>query len=56
MPDPTIDNQPLANLVIGNLTLAGRVLAAPMAGVSDQPYRTLARRYGAALAVSEMVA
>lgn len=55
MPDPTIDNQPLASLTIGHLTLAGRVLAAPMAGVSDQPYRTLARRYGAALAVSEMV-
>lgn len=40
---------------IGSVPIAGRVLAAPMAGVSDQPYRRLARRFGAALAVTEMV-
>ncbi|PDH32718.1 MAG: tRNA dihydrouridine synthase DusB [Candidatus Thioglobus sp. MED-G23] len=44
-----------AALQIGHLALKGRVIAAPMAGVSDQPYRTLARHFGAALAVSEMV-
>ena len=44
-----------ASLQIGHLALKGRVIAAPMAGVSDQPYRTLARHFGAALAVSEMV-
>jgi len=31
------------------------VLVAPMAGITDRPFRRLARRYGAALAVSEMV-
>ena len=44
-----------APLRIGRLALKGRVIAAPMAGVSDQPYRALARDFGAALAVSEMV-
>ena len=44
-----------ASLQIGHLALKGRVIAAPMAGVSDQPYRMLARHFGAALAVSEMV-
>jgi len=43
-------------LQIGPVRLAGRVLAAPMAGISDQPYRALARRYGAALATTEVVA
>ena len=42
-------------LTIGHLALKGRVIAAPMAGVSDQPYRCLARHFGASLAVSEMV-
>ena len=40
---------------IGQVELRGSVLAAPMAGVSDRPYRRLARIHGAALAVSEMV-
>src|SRR2546421_11555713 len=30
-------------------------LCAPMAGITDRPFRRLARRYGAALAVSEML-
>jgi len=42
-------------LRIGSVVLAGKALAAPMAGVSDRPYRRIARAYGAALAVSEMV-
>jgi tRNA-dihydrouridine synthase B len=32
------------------------LILAPMAGVTDLPFRTLAHRYGAALTVSEMVA
>ena len=40
---------------IGPHQLAGRVILAPMAGISDRPTRILARRHGAALAVSEMV-
>jgi tRNA-dihydrouridine synthase B len=42
-------------MVIGNYQLDGRVMLAPMAGVTDRPFRVLCRRYGASLAVSEMV-
>jgi nifR3 family TIM-barrel protein len=38
-----------------NLTLEGRVLSAPLAGISSSAYRLLARRHGAALVVSEMI-
>ena len=40
---------------IGAYALANSVFVAPMAGITDRPFRRLARRYGAALAVSEMV-
>ena len=40
---------------IGPHLLKSPVIAAPMAGVTDQPYRNLCRKLGAALAVSEMV-
>jgi len=40
---------------IGSYTLKSPVIAAPMAGVTDQPFRNLCRKLGAALAVSEMV-
>ncbi|MFT5609790.1 MAG: tRNA-dihydrouridine synthase B [Arenicella sp.] len=40
---------------IGPFQLANSVIAAPMAGVSDKPYRKLCREYGAAMTVSEMV-
>lgn len=43
-------------LKIGSLTLDNPVILAPMAGVSDQPFRRLVRRFGAGLAVSEMIA
>ncbi len=41
-------------LRIGSLRLAGRVLLAPMAGITDGPFRRLCREQGAALAASEM--
>jgi len=41
---------------IGSFELKDRVFAAPMAGVTDRPFRRLCRRLGAAYAVSEMVA
>ncbi len=48
--------QPLLRpLQIGPYRLANNLILAPMAGVSDRPYRTLCRRLGAGLAVSEMV-
>ncbi|MGI9334632.1 MAG: tRNA dihydrouridine synthase DusB [Gammaproteobacteria bacterium] len=40
---------------LGPYTLENRLIAAPMAGVTDRPFRLLARRLGAGLAVGEMV-
>lgn len=40
---------------IGPHRLAGRVILAPMAGITDRPFRQLCRRLGAGLVVSEMV-
>ncbi len=40
---------------IGNLNIAGRLMLAPMAGITDAAYRYIARSFGAALAFSEMV-
>ncbi len=40
---------------IGAYVLRNALLVAPMAGVTDRPFRQLARRFGAGLAVSEMV-
>jgi tRNA-dihydrouridine synthase B len=40
---------------IGAYALRNGLLVAPMAGITDRPFRRLARRFGAALAVSEMV-
>lgn len=41
---------------IGPYELASNTLVAPMAGVSDRPFRELCRSFGAGLATSEMVA
>lgn len=40
---------------IGSIKLAVPVLCAPMAGITDRPYRQLVRAHGAALATSEML-
>ena len=40
---------------IGAHPLGNGLFVAPMAGITDRPFRRLARRFGAALAVSEMV-
>jgi tRNA-dihydrouridine synthase B len=40
---------------IGPYTLANNLFAAPMAGVTDRPFRQLCRKLGAGYAVSEMV-
>jgi tRNA-dihydrouridine synthase B len=39
---------------IGSFDIAPRVILAPMAGVTDKPFRLLCKRLGAGLAVSEM--
>jgi tRNA-dihydrouridine synthase B len=43
-------------LRVGPLQLDGRVMLAPMSGVSDVGMRRIARRFGASLVVTEMVA
>ncbi|MEO0914533.1 MAG: tRNA-dihydrouridine synthase, partial [Pseudomonadota bacterium] len=40
----------------GELFRTTPVLLAPLAGITDLPFRTLVRRFGASLVVSEMVA
>jgi nifR3 family TIM-barrel protein len=42
-------------IAIGPLTVWPPVVLAPMAGVTNPPFRTLCRRYGAGLYVSEMI-
>ena len=44
------------DISIGNINLTGIVVLAPMSGVTDLPYRRLAKKHGAALVVSEMIA
>lgn len=43
-------------LSVGDITLSPPVLLAPMAGITDLPFRQLVARFGAGLVVSEMVA
>lgn len=45
----------LTPLAIGNQTIANRLIVAPMAGVTDNPFRRLAKSFGAGHAVSEMI-
>lgn len=45
-----------AALNIGDVTVPGRVLAAPMTGVTDLPFRRLISRLGGAYVATEMVA
>jgi tRNA-dihydrouridine synthase B len=46
---------PMSALRIGPYTLPNSLILAPMAGVTDQPFRQLCKRMGAGLVVSEMV-
>ena len=43
-------------LQIGPHQIAARAFLAPMAGITDLPFRRMANRYGAGLVVSEMIA
>lgn len=45
-----------AGLTLGPYTLPNRWFVAPMAGVTDRPFRRLCKRLGAGYAVSEMIA
>lgn len=42
-------------LTIGPFQLQSRLLLAPMAGVTDRPYRDVCRKFGAGLSSSEMI-
>lgn len=46
----------LRPIMIGPIKIADPVILAPMTGVTDMPFRTLVRRYGSGLNVTEMIA
>ena len=45
----------MKQLTIGNVSLANPVILAPMAGVSDLPFRLLCHEQGAGMVCSEMI-
>jgi tRNA-dihydrouridine synthase B len=47
---------PLRPIEIGGVRIDCPVVLAPMTGVTDRPFRTLVRRYGSGLNVTEMIA
>ncbi|ABE62649.1 tRNA-U20-dihydrouridine synthase [Nitrobacter hamburgensis X14] len=46
----------LGPFTVGDIPIPGRVLLAPMSGITDRPFRGLAEALGAGLVVSEMTA
>lgn len=56
MPIAAAHDHPLLQpLIIGGLTIENRLMVAPMAGVTDNPFRKLCKSFGAGHAVSEMI-
>ncbi|WP_245427014.1 tRNA dihydrouridine synthase DusB [Pleomorphomonas carboxyditropha] len=55
-PDRKAMTAPAKELRVGGVTVPSPVFLAPMAGITDLPFRRVARRYGAGLTISEMVA
>ncbi|WP_435417560.1 tRNA dihydrouridine synthase DusB [Parerythrobacter aurantius] len=47
---------PLRPIMVGPVSIETPVVLAPMTGVTDLPFRTLVRRYGSGLNVTEMIA
>lgn len=45
----------LEKLKIGNVELRNNILLAPMAGITDLPFRLICEKYGAGLACTEMI-
>lgn len=54
--DRGADTASAGELRVGAVAVPSRAFLAPMAGITDLPFRRLARRYGAGLTISEMVA
>jgi tRNA-dihydrouridine synthase B len=50
-----MSGRPPSSVKIGRYVLRSNVVLAPMAGVTDRPFRTLCRRFGAGLTASEML-
>lgn len=46
----------LSPIEVGSVRIESPVILAPMTGVTDMPFRTLVRRYGSGLNVTEMIA
>src|SRR5215211_8850821 len=53
---PSEHNLSGGGISVGNVGLDGRAVMAPLSGVTDVAFRRIARRFGAAAVVSEMVA
>ncbi len=53
IPPPPVAPKPIQ---VGPVTVDTPVVLAPMTGVTDKPFRTLVRRYGSGLNVTEMIA
>ncbi len=49
------DVKPNGGFNIGDVAIPGRLALAPMAGVSDLPFRNICRRYGASMTPTEMI-
>ena len=45
----------LKRIKIGNLELKNNIFLAPMAGITDKPFRILCKEMGVGLATTEMV-
>ena len=45
----------IAPLKIGNVILENNIVLAPMAGITDRPYRMIAKEYGPGLVYTEMI-
>ena len=56
MMDESLAPPALKPIEIGPVTIATPVILAPMTGVTDMPFRTLVRRFGSGLNVTEMIA
>ena len=49
------ENMYLKKLKIGNVELRNNILLAPMAGITDLPFRLICEKYGAGLCCTEMI-
>jgi len=54
-PRPTVRTRNRAKMRIATLELSNNLILAPLAGISDLPFRTIVRRFGCGLCYSEMV-